>query len=81
MTNFRWPKAIRVQTAEIAGELVANLHAAGTVLLRSGARLFGNIVATALVVEAGAIWVGNSMVGEISVENSIPNRQLELARH
>jgi len=63
VTNFRWPKAIRVQTAEIAGELVANIHAAGTVLLRSGARLFGNVVAAGLVVENGAVWVGNSLVG------------------
>jgi len=82
VTNFRWPKAIRVQTAEIAGELVANLHAAGTVLLRSGARLFGNVVAAALVVEVGAIWVGDSMVGQIGVESSIAGpQQLELARH
>jgi len=63
VTNFRWPKAIRVQTAEIAGEVVANIHAAGIVLLRSGARLFGNVVAAGLVVESGAVWVGNSLVG------------------
>ena len=66
VTNFRWPEVIRVESAEIAGELVANLHAKNTVLLKTGCRFFGNIVAGALVVESGAIWVGNAMIGQIA---------------
>ena len=66
VTNFRWPEVIRVESAEIAGELVANLHATNTVLLKAGCRFFGNIVAGSLVVESGATWVGNAMVGQIA---------------
>ena len=55
VTNFRWPEVIRVESAEIAGELVANLHATGTVMLKVGSRFFGNIVAGAgVVVSVGA---------------------------
>jgi len=79
VTNFRWPKTIRVQSAEIAGEVAGNLHAAGTILLRSGARLFGNIVAAGLVIESGAIWVGQSMVGAIAREEEPAAPLLELA--
>ena len=61
--HFRWAEALRVGAAEIGGELVANLQSAGTVLLRSTARLFGDIEAADLVVEAGAVFVGAARVG------------------
>jgi len=80
VTNFRWPEIIRVETAEIAGELVANLHATSTVLLKAGCRFFGNIVAGALVVESGATWVGNAMIGQIAESIDEPRaRQSRLA--
>src|SRR2546425_721547 len=65
-THFHWKEALRVGGAEIAGELVANVLSKGTVLLRSTARLFGDIQAANLVVENGAIFVGVARVGRIA---------------
>ena len=62
-THFRWPEPLRCGAAEIAGELVANLHAPGAVRLRSTARLFGAVEAGSLVVESGAVFVGAARVG------------------
>ncbi len=61
--HFRWENQIKVGTAEIAGELVANLRAEDTIVLKSTARLFGNIDARNLVVEDGAIVVGKMQIG------------------
>jgi len=61
--NFRWLEPIQVDTAEIAGELAANLRAQGTVTLKATARLFGNVDAGNLVVEAGAVIVGKMQIG------------------
>ena len=66
ITNFRWPDPIAVNTAEIAGELVGNLQAAGTIVLKASARLFGNVTAAAIIVESGAIWVGQARIGALS---------------
>ena len=62
--HFRWPEPLRVQAAEIAGELVASLQAGGTVLLRRTARFFGTVQARNLVVESGAVFVGSARIGE-----------------
>ena len=61
--HFRWPDVIKVGSAEIAGELAANLHATGTVTLKSTARFFGNLDAANLIVETGAVVVGKMNVG------------------
>jgi len=61
--QFRWPGQIHVATAEIAGELAAKLRATGTVTLRSTARWFGDLDAENLVVEAGAVVVGELRIG------------------
>jgi cytoskeletal protein CcmA (bactofilin family)/DNA-directed RNA polymerase subunit RPC12/RpoP len=61
--HFRWKEAIRVGGAEIAGELAADLHASGAVVLRATGRLFGNVQAKDLVVEEGAVLVGNAKIG------------------
>jgi cytoskeletal protein CcmA (bactofilin family)/DNA-directed RNA polymerase subunit RPC12/RpoP len=61
--HLRWAEALRMGAAEIGGELVAELHAAGTVLLRSTARFFGDIEAGGLVVESGAVFVGRASIG------------------
>lgn len=45
-------------SAEISGELVGTLQAAGTVTLRSTARWFGDLSAANLVIEEGAVVVG-----------------------
>jgi cytoskeletal protein CcmA (bactofilin family) len=60
---FRWPEALRIGGADIAGELIADVKSTGKVVLRSAARLFGNIQAAALEVEDGAILVGSIRVG------------------
>lgn len=62
--HFRWPGLIRIGSAEIAGELAADLCAEDTVLLKSTARLFGDVTTKHLVVEAGAVLVGQVRVGK-----------------
>jgi cytoskeletal protein CcmA (bactofilin family) len=61
--HFRWAEVLSVDGAEIAGELVANLQSRGTVRLKSTARLFGDVEAASLVVEAGAVFVGTAKIG------------------
>jgi len=63
---FVRPPLVKLGAAEIGGELAANLQSAGTVLLRSTARLFGDVEAGNLVVEAGAVFVGAARVGKPS---------------
>jgi cytoskeletal protein CcmA (bactofilin family)/DNA-directed RNA polymerase subunit RPC12/RpoP len=60
--HFRWPGPLEVGSAEIAGELAGNLRARGTVVLKSTARLFGDVEAGALVTEAGAVVVGKMRI-------------------
>ena len=60
--HFRWPE-IKVGAAEIGGELVANLRAEGTVVLKATARFFGDVEAQGLVVENGAVVVGAMKIG------------------
>ncbi|HTR41660.1 MAG TPA: polymer-forming cytoskeletal protein [Pseudomonadales bacterium] len=61
--HFRWPNQIKVGSAEIAGELAADLWAEGTVIIKADARLFGNVDARNIVVEDGAIIVGKMQIG------------------
>ncbi|HZQ46997.1 MAG TPA: polymer-forming cytoskeletal protein [Verrucomicrobiae bacterium] len=61
--RFRWNEAIKAGSAEIAGELAADLQVEGTITLKSTARLFGNMRAKSLVVEDGAVVVGNMQIG------------------
>jgi cytoskeletal protein CcmA (bactofilin family) len=61
--HFHWAKPITTGSAEIAGELTASLHASGTVTLKATARCFGDVQAGNIVVEAGAVVVGELSVG------------------
>lgn len=61
--HFRWQEPLKVVSAEIAGELANDLRAEGTVVLKSTARLFGDLTARDLVVEAGAVVVGCLRIG------------------
>ncbi|MGD0745523.1 MAG: polymer-forming cytoskeletal protein [Verrucomicrobiota bacterium] len=61
--HFRWPDLLKVGSAEIAGELAANLRARDAVVLRSTARLFGDVDARHLMVEDGAVVVGKMQIG------------------
>jgi cytoskeletal protein CcmA (bactofilin family)/DNA-directed RNA polymerase subunit RPC12/RpoP len=61
--RFRWKEPIKVGSAEIAGELAANLQTEGTITLKSTARMFGDMQARNLVVEEGAVVVGSARIG------------------
>lgn len=61
--HFRWNEPLKLGSAEIGGELVANVQASGTVVLKPTARVFGDLDVRNLVVEAGAVIVGNVRVG------------------
>jgi cytoskeletal protein CcmA (bactofilin family) len=61
--HFRWKESIKVGSAEIAGELAANLQAEGTIILKSTARMFGDLAARHLVVEEGSVLVGKVRIG------------------
>jgi cytoskeletal protein CcmA (bactofilin family) len=68
--SFRWPEVLRIGGAEIAGDLVANIQSSGTVVLKATARLFGDVQAANLVVESGAVFVGNAKIGKPQVEET-----------
>ncbi len=61
--HFRWPDPLNIGSAEIAGELAANLRARDSVVLKSTARLFGDVQALHLRVESGAVVVGKMQIG------------------
>jgi cytoskeletal protein CcmA (bactofilin family) len=61
--HFRWPGLLDVGSAEIAGELAGNLRARGAVILKSTARLFGNVEAGDLVMAGGTVLVGKMRIG------------------
>jgi cytoskeletal protein CcmA (bactofilin family) len=61
--HFWWKDPIRVTSAEIAGNLAADLHVDGTLVLKSTGCLFGNLEAANLVVEDGAVLVGYMRIG------------------
>jgi cytoskeletal protein CcmA (bactofilin family) len=63
--GFAWKDTLAIGGAEISGELVANVKTGGTVWLKSTARLFGDVEATNLVVEAGAVIVGAAIIGVV----------------
>lgn len=60
---FRWPETLKLGGAEISGELIANVQVEGTFVLKSTAKMFGDIEAKTLVVEEGAIAVGKMRIG------------------
>lgn len=61
--HFRWESQIKVGSAEIAGELTANLRVEDTIVLKATARLFGNVDARNLIIEDGAVVVGKMQIG------------------
>jgi cytoskeletal protein CcmA (bactofilin family)/DNA-directed RNA polymerase subunit RPC12/RpoP len=61
--HFRWKDTIEVRSAEIAGELAADMQVAETMVLKATARFFGDIEAKNLVVEEGAVVVGKLRLG------------------
>ena len=65
--HFRWSTPLRVEAADVGGELVATVQAAGTVRLSASARFFGSIQARHLVVVSGAVLVGTARVGDPAI--------------
>ena len=68
--TFHWPELLRIGGAEVAGDLVANIQCSGTVVLKATARLFGDVQAANLVVQNGAVFVGNAKIGRTPTEES-----------
>jgi cytoskeletal protein CcmA (bactofilin family) len=69
--RFYWAECLQVGNAEISGELVASLRASGTVRVRSTARYFGSIQAANLVIEPGAVFVGNVQISPPPAPNPV----------
>lgn len=61
--SFRWPETIRANAMDIAGELVANISIREGARFRATARFFGNVEATNLVIDEGAVVVGRVRLG------------------
>lgn len=62
-TILRWPETVVLRAADVSGEFIGNFKATGTVTVRAGGRLFGHVEAGGLVVESGAIIVGEMKIG------------------
>src|SRR6185312_15580333 len=60
--HFRWPEMLKIASAEIAGELAADVLATDRVILKATAKLFGDVEAADLIVEEGAVVVGRVRV-------------------
>jgi cytoskeletal protein CcmA (bactofilin family) len=59
---WRWTDRLTVTDADIAGEFVGHVQATGTFTIRSSGRFFGDLEAAHLVVENGAIVVGQMKI-------------------
>jgi cytoskeletal protein CcmA (bactofilin family)/DNA-directed RNA polymerase subunit RPC12/RpoP len=57
--NFRWKERLHIGSIEVLGEFVGDVCADVKVILRATGRLFGNVEAHGLIVEEGAVLVGN----------------------
>ena len=60
--RFGWPEPLSLHGAEIAGELVASIKAGHTVVIKSTGRLFGDVQSQNIVIEPGAIIVGDMKI-------------------
>jgi len=74
--HFQWPETLKVDGAEIGGELVANIQATGKVVVKSAGRLFGDVIAGNLVIESGAVIVGNVTIGSTAKPTLAPASEL-----
>ncbi len=60
---FRWKEPLKFGSAEIAGELVADVRAEKSIIVNATGRLFGRMEAQSLTVEAGGVAVGETRIG------------------
>ncbi len=65
-----WTKALEVHSVDIAGELVSSFNIPGTVILRASAHLFGDVQAANLIMEPGAVLVGQVKIGAQTAPSS-----------
>jgi cytoskeletal protein CcmA (bactofilin family)/ribosomal protein S27E len=61
---FHCREPLRADAVEIKGEFVGNVADARSVIVRGTGRLFGDVCARSVSVEAGAVLVGTMKVGE-----------------
>jgi len=66
---FAWPQLIGAHTLDLAGELQTDRCTAHTIILRPSARFFGNIEAQNLIVEEGAVLVGDVRLSKGKLES------------
>jgi cytoskeletal protein CcmA (bactofilin family)/ribosomal protein S27E len=71
-THLVWKSLLDVNSVEIAGELVADLHIPGAITLKSSGQLFGNVEAANLIVEPGAVLVGQMKIGPATPPPATP---------
>jgi len=62
-SHLLWSKSLDVESLEVSGELVANVKIPGDVDLKATGMLFGNVEAANLIVEDGAVLVGQMKIG------------------
>jgi cytoskeletal protein CcmA (bactofilin family) len=67
-----WTKPLDVNSVEIAGELVSNVQIPGTVILKATGHLFGDVEAANLIMEPGAVLVGQVKIGSRSSPTAAP---------
>lgn len=60
--RFRWPEPISLHGAEIAGELVASIKGGKNIVIKSSGRLFGDVQSENIVIEPGAVIVGDMKI-------------------
>ena len=61
--RFYWGEKINLVSAEISGELTADINASGTIIVKSNGVYFGNAQAQNMIVEPGAVVVGEMRIG------------------
>jgi cytoskeletal protein CcmA (bactofilin family) len=64
---------LNVENVEVAGELVTDVRIPGTVTLKSSGRLFGDVEAANLIVEPGAVLVGNVKIRPAAATTPAPS--------
>jgi len=69
-SRFFWKEPLRVGGVQVGGELAADVDTAGTVSISSTGRLFGNVTARGLVVESGAVLVGDVRVRPVEPDKA-----------
>lgn len=78
--NARIKAEIRTQSVVIHGKVIGNITVSDRIELKSTAELVGDIHASSLSVEAGAIFIGRSTVGAPSMEK-LPARHDQSSSH